>query len=68
MELRPGLVEEIIAAVSMVSSQPFKGLYFHERSKKNLVNAYLFTRNLIKDLSWNSGPEVLWSFAFKKIH
>ena len=23
--------------------------------------------NLIKDLSWNSGPEVLWSFAFKKI-
>ena len=24
-------------------------------------------RCVIKDLSWNSGPEVLWSFAFKKI-
>ena len=30
MELRPGLVEDIIAAVSIVSSKPFKGLYFHE--------------------------------------
>ena len=47
MELRAGLVEDIIAAVSIVSSKPFKGLYFHEWEKKNLVNAYLFTRNLI---------------------
>ena len=36
MELRPGLMEDIIAAVSMVSSQPFKGLYFHEWKKKIL--------------------------------